>query len=361
MGSPASHLLRLLIGLWIAWTGLAAAEPPPAVILPAERITVLRQRIAAKSEPTATAWTVVQTSATAALTFQPQVPAVWSVPGFYQKKEAHLAAKKGLQESADAAYALALAWRMTGEERFAQAAARIILAWAALQELKTGEDSSLAFSYHFPPLIFAADLLRGSPAWNDAAERTLCTFLREKAQPMNTMKSGNNWGNWGLVLFSAIAAFTGDQAGLDQAQVRWKQFIDSQIAADGHLHEEVGRNGGRSGMWYSHFSLFPQTIAAEILRVQGRDCFAYAGKDGRSLKLAYERLAPWSLRPETFPYFKGDAKDLHGSDYVSYFEILLPRWPDADARAVVLANRPLTARNGLPYLTFTHGEPFAGR
>lgn len=355
------HIPILLITTSILLSSFAAASPPGAVLLTPERLDLLRQRIAARTEPTASAWAAVRKNATAALTFEPQVPEVWFVPGFYGNKEGHVKAKAGLQESADAAYALALAWQMIRDERYARASAKIILAWAGLKELKKENDSSLSFSYHFPPLIFAAALLRDSPVWADADEQTFRTFLREKALPLNTMDRNNNWGNWGLVLFSAIAAYNGDIDGLDVAEARWKKFIGSQIAADGHMHDEVGRNSGSSGMWYSHFSLFPQTISGEILRVQGRDPFEFTGKDGRSLKLAYERIAPWSLHPETFPYFKGDPKDLQGSDYVSYFEILLPRWPNADAQALVQALRPMTARHGLPYLTFTHGEPPAGR
>ena len=108
-----TRFLTLTCLVWLmtlGGAGLSAGES--AVILTADRIAVLRQRIAAKSEPTLSGWNQVHASATAALTFQAQVPAKWAVPGFYQNKEGHRKAKTPLMESADAAYALALAWAL---------------------------------------------------------------------------------------------------------------------------------------------------------------------------------------------------------------------------------------------------------
>ena len=74
--------------------------------------------------------------------------------------------------------------------------------------------------------------------------------------------------------------------------------------------------------------------------------------------MAYERAAPWAHNPRSFPYFKGrDPGELRGTDYVSYYEILHPRWPNADAAAMLAALRPLSATHSAPALTFTHGEP----
>ncbi len=333
---------------------ITVEQPRPGIILTTERLAALRTAISDRAEPTYTAWLEVKKAADAALTRKAEVPEVWHVPGYYGNQEAHRAAKQGLLNDANAAYTLALAYQMTVDDRYGAAAARFITAWMGLQELSQKADSTLCFSYHFPPLIFAADLLRNSkhlPAEQDAA---FGKFLVEKALPMNTMKRGNNWGNWGLVLFTAIAAYRSDSERIDEAAERWKQLIDKQVAADGTLSHEVKRNGGRSGLWYSHFSLFPQTIVAETLRLRGKDLYDYQSASGRSLRLAYKKLAPWSLKPETFPYWNGDPAELHGYDYASYFELLEPRWPTTAGRRLLEKLRPLTARHGLPWITFTH-------
>ena len=99
----------------------------------------------------------------------------------------------------------------------------------------------------------------------------------------------------------------------------------------------------------------PQTVAAEIARVNGVELFGYRSPRGRTVRQAFDVLAGWTRRPETFPYFKGDAKRLAGVAYYSYFEVLNPRWPNADAAALLEERRPMTAQHSAPALTFTHG------
>lgn len=354
----ASALFTLAFPLAIA-SAAAATETAfgRTVWLDEARIDLLRDRVVRRIEPTFSAWQQVQESATANVAITSRAPHDWYVPGFYRDAEGHRAAKRTLQDEANAAYSLALTYRITGDARCAAAAVRLIDGWATrVQTLSQKDDSTLSFSYHFPPLILAADLLRKSPAFPEDAQTRFRTFVREKALPQNSMAKANNWGNWGLVLVLASASYLGDRELFDRAVERWKYFIEHQIAADGHLPHEVNRNQGRSGLWYSHFSLLPQTIAAEIARVNGADLYDYRAPNGRTLRAAYARVAPWSLEPATFPYFRGDPAALHGSDYASYFELLVPRWPSPAAAALLAAKRPLSASHGAPWLTFTHGE-----
>ena len=219
-------------------------------------------------------------------------------------------------------------------------------------------NSMLSFSYHFPAFIFAADLLKNAPEWPPAQQKTFQDFVRDKALPMNTMARRNNWGNWGLVLVLSAAAYLHDQALFLTGITRAQQFIDEQIADDGHLPLEVIRNNGvgERGLWYTHFSLMPQTLASEIARVNGVDVFDYRSPHGHTLRQAFERVTPWTRHPETFPYYKGaDLNGQQGTDYISYWEILNAHWPNADATAMLAAKRPLTAGTSAPDLTFTHG------
>jgi hypothetical protein len=330
------------------------------VFLSGARLQVLKERIAGRIEPTYQAYVAMHREASARLDGQLHVPETWYVPGFYRDAEGHAAAKGGLQEDANTAYALALCYRLTGDPGYAAGALRRVNGWATgVQEMRTADDSKLCFSYHFPALIFAADLLKNCDGWALEDRRAFTAFVREKALPMNTMRRANNWGNWGLVLFLAATAWLEDGALFDHGVKRWKSLLGSQIAADGHLAHEVHRNNGvgERGIWYSHFALMPQTLAAEIVRVNGVDLFEYVSPRGRTLRQAFERVAPWARDPETFPYFKGeDRSELRGTDYVSYFELLNARWPHPDAGAMLERLRPLTANHSAPYLTLTHGD-----
>jgi alginate lyase len=285
----------------------------------------------------------------------PNVPNIWYVPGFYRDAEGHRKAKNGLRDDANTAYALALCYRITGEEKYAQSATRIINAWTTkIEDWSLKDDSMLSFSYHFPAMIFAADLLRNEDVWREGQQKVFETFLRNKVLPMSTIDRSNNWGNWGLVLSVSCAAYSRDKVLFDKCVERWKYFIDHQIAGDGHLPHEVKRSGGKSGIWYSHFCLMPQTIAAEILKNNGADLFDYVSPKGHALKQAFERIAVWTERPETFPYWKGDAKELTGVRYFSYFEILNGRWPNEVAARLLSMSRPMSANHSAPFLTLTH-------
>ncbi len=328
-----------------------------AVFLTQARIDTIKQRIAENEEPAFTAFQALKKSAEGQLNRKPHAPEHWYVPGFYNDAEGHTNAKRGLQDDANAAYELALYYCITGEERYAVSSVRLIDAWATnLKTASDKDDSTLSFSYHFPALIFAADLLRDYPGWPQASQQRFKDFVRDRAIPLNTMDRKNNWGNWGLVLVLASAAYLRDEALMDTCIARWKEFIEIQIAEDGHLPHEVHRSEGMRGIWYSHFTLMPQTIAAEIIRVNGVDLFEYESPGGRTLRQAFERIAPWTHHPETFPYYKDDPQKLTGTTYVSYFEILNTHWPNPDATAMLESLRPLTARHSAPALTLTHGE-----
>ncbi len=329
------------------------------IFLSPERIDAIKERVRLRQEPTYGAFEKLQADADQALTAEANAPKVWYVPRFYADAQGHKDAKLGLRDDANSAYALALMYQITGNAEYGKGAARYLDSWVeTVEETSAKDDSKLSFSYHFPPFIFAADLIDDSESiWPKSNQEAFREFLRNKAIPMNTMERQNNWGNWGVTMTMAAAVYLRDQDLFDQTAERWKALTRDQIADDGHMRHEVSRQeGGDRGIWYSHFSLMPQTISAEIARLQNIDLYDYRSPEGRSLQLAFETLTPWAHHPETFPYYKGDdPSKQHATDYVSYWEILNARWPNEDATAMLEGMRPLTAEHSAPYLTLTHG------
>jgi hypothetical protein len=336
----------------------AAAQDgvPREIFVTEARLETLERRVAQRTEPTYSAWLDLRSAAEVLVDRQPHAPQHWHVPGYYRDATGHSRAKQGLQDDANAVYQLALCWRMSGDPRYARSAVGLIDGWVTTVETTSREDdSTLSFSYHFPAMIFGADLLATWPGFSIERQDAFRRFCRQTALPLNTMDRSNNWGNWGLVLVLACARYLDDDKLLDHGEQRWKELLDRQIDKQGHLHHEVRRGGGRQGIWYSHFSLLPQTIAAEILHVAGRDLYDWRSPEGRTLRQAYEPLAGWSRNPASFPYWDGDSSRLTGVTYFSYFEILNQRWPNEDATALLQQARPMTARHSAPVLTFTHG------
>jgi len=323
-----------------------------------EKIDALRAALDAGADPARSAWPDVLRTAEDGLDRAPHAPDHWMVPWYYVQPEEHNRLKNVLRDDANTAYAQALAFRVTGERRFADAALRLLDGWVeGVDTMSREEDSTLSFSNLFPAFVFAADLLRDQGVWEEERRERFTRFLRERALPMNCMEKENNWGNWGMLLVAVCGAYLHDADLLESCAERWTFMIDTQIAEDGHMPREVDRNEGRHGVWYSHFALLPQTLVAEVLRVNGTDLFDYASPEGRTLRLACERLLPWIEDPASFPNWKGPAEELVRPDYYSYFEILRARWPDFPADDLLRRDRPMTAEHSAPFLTFTHGVP----
>lgn len=358
----------------IVWSGEPGDSGERGAVLNSDtRIAAVSARIDAGAEPQASGYERLMDDVTAGMLREPAPPKHYFVPFFYNDPDAHRAARDGLQNDANTAYQLALAYRLTGDAGYGQRAAEFIDAWTSGVEcVRTGEDSALAFSYHFPAFVYAAELLNGSPVWSEDGERAFAGFLEQTAIPVagSILHPTNNWGSWALELTTVAASYLDDEAAISAAAVRATELLEHQIDANGHLPEEVNRNNGVGdyGIWYTHFSLQPLFLVAETLSSYGIDLFSYVNANGVGLQDAADAAAGWVADPETFEYFTGDISDLANVrtvDYLreagviahsmSYFELAQNHYP-SDALAGVLAEEgAMTSIHSIPHLSLTHG------
>ncbi|MDW4571579.1 alginate lyase family protein [Microbacterium sp. M3] len=358
----------------VAWSGAAATTVERGVVLNSpERIAEIGSRVDRGVEPQASAFDLLLTDAAAGMARTPAPPEVFFVPFFYNNPTAHRAARDGLQNDANTAYQLALAYRLTGDEAYGTHAASFIDAWTGTIDcVRTSEDSALAFSYHFPAFVFAAELLRGTPVWTEEGERSFAGFLSETATPVagSILHRTNNWGSWALELTTASAAYLADDAAIAAAHTRATELLEHQIDANGHLPEEVTRNNGVGdyGIWYTHFSLLPLMLTAETLDAHGYDLHAYVNANGTGLGDAVAAASAWVAAPASFPYYTGDIAKLANVrtiDYLraagviahsmSYFELAANHYPSATFDALLAEEGPMTTIHSAPYLSLTHG------
>jgi hypothetical protein len=286
---------------------------------------------------------------------QPTPPKRWFVPGYYVMPNQHKKSKNSLRDDAQGIYALALTAALENDEVYARRSLYLINRW--LKGVTTWSklgDSKLAFSYHFLPVIVAADLLRRWSFWDHKQERFFRHWLVETALPMSTVARQNNWGNWGLSLSLAIASFAQNEKLFFELAHRWGEFVLEQMDERGPLRHEVRRGRGKRGLWYSHFTLAPQTLAAEIFRINGLDLFRLRSEKGKSLELAYKNVVEWTLNPRHFPYWRGDVSKLSGLDFTGYWEILQQVYPRSEVALYLSKNRPMREDYGLPFLSLTH-------
>lgn len=138
------------------------------------------------------AWLDLKSRVERLLDRQPHAPEHWYVPGYYRDAAAHVQAKQGLQDDANAVHELALCWRMTGDDRYAQSAVRLINGWVnTVKSTSQKDDSTLSFSYHFPAMIFGADIRASWPGFLADRQDAFRRFCRQTALPLNTMDRRN--------------------------------------------------------------------------------------------------------------------------------------------------------------------------
>jgi hypothetical protein len=129
-----------------------------------------------------------------------------------------------------AAYALALDWRISGDEKRGARAAQILTAWARTLTAITGtSDRYLASGIYGYQLAVAGETLYGFPGWTAADQDALKQMLLTVFAPMNSdflvrhngAKTDHYWANWDLAntaSLMAIGVFTDRRDLYEQAR-----------------------------------------------------------------------------------------------------------------------------------------------
>ena len=334
-------------------------EPPPTAVvwLGVERIDELQRAIADGAEPVSSAADVLRAAADRALDHEPSPPALFDLVGVYDVDplpDWDVANRRAIKTDTNAAYAAGLAYALIGEESYADAVLRIVGPWTTDVEYGTDEEPRLNFALHFPGMIIAVDLMRGSQVLTSEWEEEFSAFLTSQATLL-VPTDPNNHSDWGLLLVRCVHPGR-------RAPRPCRVVLDQTHQRPAH-HRRGPPSGGRPprrvgdrGINYSHVTLHAMTLSAEVLAVNGRDVFDYESPDGKSLRLAYETLTPWVVDPATFPFYVGPSE--LGVDKYAYWEILDRHWPHDDAEALLATRRPIETLIGFDaHLTLTHGRP----
>ena len=250
---------------------------------------------------------------------------------------------------ATAVHELALAVRLTGEQRYAAKAAELLRTW--FLDEATRMNPHMAFAQQWPgdgvfdfmkqyypiyvpgrggkgiwcsfggtidgtiftPLLASVELLRGAGTWSDADHAALQRWFDEYLNWLLTSKQGNdeascrnNHGTWHCVDIVAFALF----CGRDEIARQWltqnvPQRIVMQIAPDGSQPEELER---RTSFAYVCFTLVAFCDLALMGERLGVDLWT-AEFEGRSLRKAIDWLAGHLNDGERFP-----GMNIHGID-----------------------------------------------
>jgi len=225
--------------------------------------------------------------------------------------------------------ALAAAYGLTRERKYADHAARHLRAWfvddatrmnpnlqyaQAIHGRFTGRGIGVIDTLHLVEVARAAGQLALAPADLDGVKKWFAAYL----EWMTTSKNGtderdakNNHGTCWVTQAAAFAQLTGNAGLLDYCRSRFQTvLIPNQEAPDGSFPEELRRT---KPYGYSIFNLDALAIAAQTLSTRDANLWTWQLPDGRGMARAMAYLYPFLL----------DRKKWRKPPDVMYFD----QWP----------------------------------
>ena len=217
--------------------------------------------------------------------------------------------------------ALAAAYRVTGDERYAAAAVKQLQAWfvdpatrmnpsldysQSVKGRNTGRSYGVIDTLHFAEVAMGIEALRGSAALTPAEYAAVSGWFRDYLVWLQTSKNGstegkalNNHGTCWVLQVAAFAHLTGNQAVLEACRQRFKtDLLPRQMAPNGSFPQELART---KPYGYSIFNLDVMTALAVVLSTPGDDLMNFTLSDGRSLVKGVAWLAPYLADKSTWP------------------------------------------------------------
>ena len=211
---------------------------------------------------------------------------------------------------------LALAYRLTKHQPYAEKAATLLKVWFLNPATKmnpnleyaqgvpgrtTGRGtgiidtvSLIRVAETIPFLDNAPELQRGMQEWF----RAYLHWLLTSKNGLDEAKAANNHGSWYLAQTAAYALFVGDTDRARKSVELGRERIAKQIEPDGRQPLELKRTKSYS---YTLYNLNALVTLAELGRRVDVDLFGYRTADGRSLRVALDYVVPYFSADKKWP------------------------------------------------------------
>lgn len=241
----------------------------------------------------------------------------------------------------------ALAYYFTGEDRYAKKGAELIrtffldstsamnphLKYAqGVKGGKTGRGVGIIETRTFPDLIDSITLLSASPAWRKEDDKQMrdwagryFRWLTKSSHGKKEAHAGNNHGTYFDVQYVALAQYLGKkELATTVLEAAKKHRIALQIDPSGKQPHELKRT---NTLHYSLFNLRGLFELAALGKNAGIDLFNYETEDGRSLRKAFDFMAPYADSTQKWPYAR-----IAKFEYLNFVPILkMGKWAYRDA------------------------------
>ncbi len=322
-----------------------APYPHPGGFYTQAQIDYVKNQISSHAEPWTSAYARLMGSVAQKKNTQPNVPKVFNVPGYYEDKAAFFASTHEMTADADAAYMMALAYQLNGDQNLADRSQRILTAWARNNTGISGHDGQLTMAYMGAGLVLAGELLGNYPGWSPDDRAAFQNWVRTVyiGQAANAIQDRtNNWGEWGTWGMVIADHFLDDADGLAAETVKLEHHIDQAIAADGHMPDETTR--GQAGIWYTFFSLAPMTAAARVIENSGGpNLFTWTSPSGKRIDAALAYLFNALQQPSNWSFAQNATVPNGPRDDWAYdmFEAMADQYGNPQYAAYAAQRRPI--------------------
>lgn len=226
--------------------------------------------------------------------------------------------------------ALAAAYDLTREERFAEGGVEHLRAWfvdpatrmnpnlqyaQSIKGVCTGRAVGVIDTVHLAEVALGIRALHGARALDAATATAVKGWFREYLQWLQThpygieeSKAKNNHGTCWVLQAAAFARLLDDEKTLADCRRRFKEvLLPNQMAPDGGFPLEMART---KPYGYTIFNLDVMSAVAVVLSTPAEDLMKFRLADGRGMVRGVEFLAPfladkskWKLPPDVL-YWK---------------------------------------------------------
>ncbi len=209
-------------------------------------------------------------------------------------------------------HTLALAYYFSGENKYAEHAAKLMRVWfldtatkmnpnlnfgQAIKGHNTGRGAGMIDTRHFVKLIDAIGLIENSRSWSDADEKGMKAWFSAFLNWMQTSKNGidemnaaNNHGAWYDAQRLSMALFIGDKAAANKIVLNAGDRLDKQLDENGYFPKELVRT---ISLHYSAFVMEAFFNIAQMATHTDEDLWNKVTPSGKSLKKAFEIMLPF--------------------------------------------------------------------
>jgi len=207
---------------------------------------------------------------------------------------------------------LSLAYFFSGDEKYAEHAARLIRVWfldtatrmnpnlnfgQAIKGENTGRGAGIIDGRHFIKVVDAIGLIKSSRYWDNVAHNEMQVWFAGFLNWLQTSENGlhenstqNNHGVWYDALRLSVSLFI-DSTDLSEKIISHvKDRLDKQMDNTGRFPLEMART---TSLHYSVFIMEAFLNIAQMAEHSGVDLWHYTSPTGKSLRKGFEALLPY--------------------------------------------------------------------